>query len=107
MNYVSFIVKILEEPQQQFLGYEDYLTVTEFNGQYVTIQNQDHSNTIKIKIWGNLAYQIKEYYHINDYILVEGIITIKNNQHWYTPNFYPEITAKRIYPFLLNSNKNS
>ena len=106
MNSISLIIKIIEEPTQQFLGYNNNLTVTEIIGKYVARRNRDYINTVKIKVWGNLGSQIKQHYNIGDYILVEGFINIKNEKSRTTPNLNVEIVAKRIYPFLLDSQKN-
>lgn len=105
MNYVSLIVKIIEEPKQQFLGYKQYLTVTKLTGKYTARRNKNYINIIKIKAWGKLAYQVKEYYNVNDYILVEGFISIKKEEENANSPLIVEITAKRVFPFLMESIK--
>ncbi len=96
MNYACLIVKIVKEPEQQFFGYDLKLTMTEFTGKYVLGRNRKHVDLIKVKIWGDLAYQVKEFYKLNDYLIVEGFISLQNQK-------FIDMSVQRIYPFLLSS----
>nr|YP_009029357.1 hypothetical protein [Leptocylindrus danicus]AGH28888.1 hypothetical protein [Leptocylindrus danicus] len=96
MNYACLIVKIVKEPEQQFFGHDLKLTMTEFTGKYVLGRNRKHVDLIKVKIWGDLAYQVKEFYKLNDYLIVEGFISLQNQK-------FIDMSVQRIYPFLLSS----
>ena len=71
MNYACLIVKIVKEPQQQFFGYDLKLTMTEFTGKYVLGRNRKHVDLIKVKIWGDLAYQVKVFYKLKKSFLIK------------------------------------
>ena len=103
MNCVSLILKIVEEPKQQFFGYKSSLTVTKLTGKYIVRRNRNYINTIKVKTWGKLAYQVKEYYSVNDYILIEGFLQIKKEEENSNSPQTIELTAERIFPFLMDS----
>ena len=70
--------------------------MTEFTGKYVLGRNRKHVDLIKVKIWGDLAYQVKEFYKLNDYLIVEGFISLQNQK-------FIDMSVQRIYPFLLSS----
>jgi hypothetical protein len=57
--------------------------------------------------WGNLARDVSSYYQINDYIMVEGYLSL-NNKHLLNKvkqnSKQFEITVLKVYPFLLSSN---
>ena len=36
---------------------------------------------ITLVFWGNLAREVKNYYQINDYILIEGYLSIRNKKN--------------------------
>ena len=104
-NYFSGIVKILETPKQYLIN--DRTQVTRFRVEL----SQKRKNTIVYLIfWGNLAHEVKKFYKVNDYILIEGYTSLR-------PNKFRQINSKnekqvfisviRIYPILLNANKAS
>jgi single-stranded DNA-binding protein len=101
-NYISSIVKILESPNQRL--FNSTIPVTKFRVQFPQIRN---SQTINLIFWGNLARDVRSYYQINDYIMVEGYLSL-NNKHLLNKvkqnSKQFEITVLKVYPFLLSSN---
>jgi hypothetical protein len=51
-------------------------------------------------LWGNLARDVLEYYKVNDYIIIEGYLSISKKKK----SKKVEITVLKAYPFLLTSN---
>ena len=101
-NYVSSIVKILEPPNKLF--FKNAVLVTKFRAQFPQIQN---SRIVNLIFWGNLASDVSNYYQINDYIMIEGYLSLNskyvlNKGKQNSKKF--EITVLKIYPFLLGSN---
>ena len=92
-NYISSIVRILETPKQMFL--KNNISVTEFRVQLPQLKD---TNIIKLIFWGNLSHDVANYYRINDYILVEGYISLNNKQN----SKKVKITVLKVYPFLLS-----
>lgn len=106
MNYASFIVKIVEKPKQRFSN--NQISVTEVLIKFSQIKNQANSlgSVFYISIWDNLTYDFVRYYEINDYILIEGYISIRENLFndlIYRSNKHVEISVFRIHPFILKS----
>lgn len=106
MNYASFIVKIVGQPKQTFPDNQTALTtiLVKFS------QNRNNEKSLgsifQISIWGNLAYDVAQYYQINDYIVIEGYISIRENlfnKSFLTSTKQIEISVFKIYPFLLKS----
>ena len=100
MNYSNFIVKVLKKPKQRFL--KKNILLTELHVQFPSTRkkNKNNLNKMDLLIWGNLGEDIIKYYKINDYILVEGFISlhkrkINNNQEI-------KVSVSKIYP--LNKN---
>ncbi len=101
-NYIGAIVKILETPKQKIID-NNSLVVT-FR---VQISQVRQTRIIKLVFWGNLARDVINYYKINDYILIEGYLALKNSANSETnkkPTKNIEITVLKVYPFLLGSN---
>ena len=55
---------------------------------------------------GNLGRDVKDYYKVNDYILIEGYLSLRqtNKPYLNTTSQTPkrvEVTVLKVYPFLL------
>lgn len=107
MNYSIFIVKIIQSPEQSF--FEDDTSVTEVLVKFPQFLNRNFSDIFQISVWGNLAHDVAKYYDVNDYLIIEGYISLRDN---HSDNFGTkkdkqlEFTVSKLYPFLLKS-KNS
>ena len=98
-NYISSIVKILESPNK--ISFNNTILVTEFKVQFPQTQN---SRIVNLIFWGNLADNVSNYYKVNDYILIEGYLSLNrkyslNRNKKNSKRF--EITVLKIYPFLI------
>ena len=100
-NHISSIVKVLESPNK--ILFNNNILLTKFRVQFPQIQKNPIVNLI---FWGNLASDVHNYYQINDYIIIEGYLSLNNNffnrRKQNSRNF--EITVLKIYPFFLYSN---
>jgi single-stranded DNA-binding protein len=100
MNYSCFIVKIVNEPiSSQF---KNNISLVEMLVKFSTVRKVKAIETLRVLVWGNLAEDIIKYYQVNDYIIIEG----------YVRNFSEtgikdqvEVSVKKVYPFLLKSQK--
>ena len=102
-NYIGGIIKILETPKQEIL--ENNLVVTKFRAQIPQLRN---TKIVTLNFWGNLARDVKTYYKVNDYLLIEGYLSIqdkKNSNLIVLKSKKVEITVQKVYPFLLNPNR--
>lgn len=93
MNHAIFIVKLITPPTQ--LSYNSHHTI-ELGVQFAGANYRNFKNQFTLILWGEHAEDFLKYYKIQDYLVVEGIMTIKG---YTNPNL--KIIAKRIYPFLL------
>lgn len=96
-NYIGSIVKILEIPKQKII-HNDILVIK------IRVQLSQFRNTkiVTLVFWGNLAYDVINYYKISDYILIEGYLSLqdKKSSKLTTKNQKKvEITVLNIYPF--------
>ena len=104
-NYFSSIVKILENPVKTIS--ENNITILEFRAE---ISQFRQNKIINLLFWGKLADNVKNYYQVNDYILIEGYLCIKENKN---NNFSKDTLKKinvnilKIYPLYLNLNQSN
>ena len=90
MNYVSFIIKILEKPIQTVFNKE--ISVTRFLAEFSKINDEKFKPIIKIAIWANHSDNISTDFFVGNYIIIEGYISFRNKQI--------EISVFKVYPFL-------
>jgi single-stranded DNA-binding protein len=106
MNYSSFICKIITNPKQTL--FENNISLSEFSAQFPRVRNRDCIDTFNVMVWGKLSYDIVKYYKINDYIIIEGYISLRsiNSNSKLDSNYkykkQVEITAFKVYPFSSN-----
>ena len=70
-NYFGSVVKILEKPIQTILT--DKILKTECRAQLAQVRN---TKIVNLVFWGNLAHDAVSSYHVNDYILIEGYVSL-------------------------------
>ena len=104
MNYVIFAVKIIKNSGQSFFA--DGTALTELIVQLPQVRKNNVKVVLKISIWGKLSYDIAKYYQPNDYLIIEGYISIRNINVDQTSNSIDkqvEISVFKVYPLLLKS----
>ena len=104
MNYSFFLVKIISKPEQSF--FKEEKAIAEVIVKYIPVSKKFNSvDTFNISVWGTLSYDIVKYYNINDYVLVEGFISIRNNNlknKIFIKNKQIDLSVLKVYPFLFN-----
>ncbi len=103
-NYFSGIVKILETPKQHQIGVKNLITIFR-----VEVPQKRNNKIITLIFWGNLGHEVSKFYRIEDYILIEGYISLRTKKRTTSFNRISKqviITVLRVYPILLNPNRN-
>ena len=96
-NYFSGTVKILENPVQRLVKKKILITI--LRGEvFQTRQNR----CISLVFWGKLATEIKTSYKKNDYILIEGYISLKKSKSKLNKII---ITGLKAHPFFFATRK--
>jgi hypothetical protein len=99
-NYIAGVVKVLETPRQTIT--KNNIPVVKFRAQFPQVRN---NAMVHVTIWGNLGKGIVGYYNVNDCMLIEGYISLRDKlqaSETSSKSKRIEITALRAYPFLLN-----
>jgi hypothetical protein len=99
-NYTSGIVKILENPIQ--IVFNNNISITKFRVQFPQVRKNIIVNLV---FWGNLGEDVVNYYQINDYILIEGYLSLRDKQITnpiIKNSKKVEIMVLKVYPFLLS-----
>ena len=103
INSIGGIVKILEMPKKKI--FNNNISVTQFRVQFPQIRT---TQIVTLIFWGNLARDVANYYKPNDYILIEGYLSLRDRQLTSLIMKTPKkvcITVFKIYPFLLNYDR--
>ena len=72
-NYLGSVVKILEKPIQTIVN--DKVLKTECRAQLAQIRN---TRIVNLVFWGNLARDTVNSYQVNDYIMIEGYVSLRD-----------------------------
>ena len=104
MNYIIFAVKVIKNSGQSF--FSDGTAITELTVQLPQVRKNNTKLIIQLVIWGKLSYDVAKYYQPEDYIIIEGYISIRtvNSDHIF--NLLEkkiEICVFKLYPLLLKS----
>nr|YP_009330448.1 Ycf41 [Coccophora langsdorfii]ANS72220.1 Ycf41 [Coccophora langsdorfii] len=94
MNHAFFIVKVVKSPIH--LMFKDYETI-EIKVEFPTSRQKNSKNEILLLLWGDHRDDFLKYYKVQDYLLIEGIITLNATN----TNKEVKVTVKKLYPFLL------
>ena len=103
MNYVGGIVQILEIPKLQSLS--NNISRTEFRVKLPQIRKNKAATIIRLVFWGDFAYDVANYYRVNDYILIEGYLAYKKEDLSHRLLKTLEITVFKVYPLFLDGEK--
>ena len=95
-NFIVGIVKILETPKQKKTS--ENILMTRCKVQFPKVQK---NFIVCLKIWGTLGDYAVKYYKVNDYILIEGYLALREGMYQ-TRKRKIEITVSKIFPFLLS-----
>ena len=101
-NYFSGIVKILEIPTQRSITKQ--IKLITFRAELPQNRN---NRIVALVFWGNLGRKIKDCYKLNDYILIEGYISLRNKKKFQRSKQNSKrvtITVSKIYPILFTTN---
>ena len=104
MNYVIFTVKVIKNSGQSF--FSDGTSLTESTVQLPQIRKNNSKIILQVSIWGKLSYDVAKYYQPDDYIIIEGYISIRNINTERIVNLLDkqvEISVFKLYPLLLKS----
>ena len=102
-NLISTIVKILENPRQTSVSEKN--SIVKCRGQF---PQMDSNQIIDLVFWGSLGKDFKDYYKQNDYLIVEGYLSVETSKNSkFSDSISPKserikITVLRIYPFILS-----
>ena len=104
MNYVLFTVKVIKNSGQSF--FSDGTSLTELTVQLPQVRKNNNKVILQVSIWGKLSFDAAKYYQADDYIIIEGYISIRNidiGRVVSSLNKQVEISVFKLYPLFLKS----
>lgn len=102
INYIGGIVRILEIPT--LVINKNDIPSTKFRVQLSQLRFKQSKTILTLLVSGNLAQDIVKYYQINDYVLIEGYLSIRKSfyQKQKTKEFL-QVNVFKIFPLFLNT----
>lgn len=104
MNYSILAVKVIKNSGQSFFA--DGTSLTELTVQLPQVRKNNIKVILHVSVWGKLSYDVAKYYQPDDYIIMEGYISIRNINTDRVVNLLDkqvEISVFKLYPLLLKS----
>jgi len=104
MNYVILAVKVIKNSGQSF--FEDGTSLTELTVQLPQVRKNTTKVILQVSIWGKLSHDVAKYYQPEDYVIVEGYISLRDLSTDPIENLADkqvEISVFKVYPLLLKS----
>nr|YP_011005681.1 hypothetical protein V2479_pgp011 [Cutleria multifida]WAM62685.1 hypothetical protein [Cutleria multifida] len=95
MNHALFVVKVIKNPIH--LIYKELETI-EIKVEFPAPRQKNSKNQLTLLLWGSYREDFLKYYKVQDYLIVEGILTLKGYQN---EDNEVKVIVKRLYPFLL------
>ena len=105
MNYTHFIIKMVTKPEQS--SFKKGILVTEFIGKFYQFRKRKIASIdrlCKISIWGKAGSNFIKHYKKNDYVIVEGILSLRKSEFGnlnLTTDI--DISVYKFYPLPLKS----
>src|SRR5210317_562036 len=96
--FLEYFVRLLKRLRD--INFEDVQKQKNLTTQiWVELPQFRHNRKILLIFWGNLGNDVKNFYQINDYIFIEGYISIKKTNLKLTKII---LTGLKVYPIFLN-----
>ena len=102
-NYFSTIVKVLENPKKTVS--QKNTSISRFRAELPQMRK---NKVIHLVFWGNLASYVSTYYQVNDYLIIEGYLSIRdtNSNDPLKKNLKKmEVAVLKVYPFFFNPER--
>jgi len=100
MTYINTIIRVLEISPIKIYGNE--IPMNKFRAQLpFTLDNSRKLAFADCYLWGNLTFDLSNYYQKNDFILIEGYFSPQSSKN--TKQITLNITINRLYPFLFSA----
>lgn len=106
LNYFNGVVRILEVPREKILN--DKFNILKCR---VQLPQTKSIRIVTLNVWSRLAKDLLKSYAVDDYILIEGYLSLKvPSKKRLSPKTSKilkkvEINSVKIYPYVLNNNK--
>jgi single-stranded DNA-binding protein len=102
MNYIGGVVRILEIPTLKINKNE--IPFTNFRVQLSQLRSKQSKTTLKVLAWGNLAEDVVKYYRVDDYVLIEGYLSVRKSiTEKDNKNQFLQVNVFKIFPLFLNT----
>jgi single-stranded DNA-binding protein len=102
-NYIVCVVKILETPKKKVVNVKNKTLMTKCRVLLPQIRKKRPLAIARLTFWGKLARDVLDYYKVNDYIIIEGYLSLVKRKKKKSKKIV--ITVLKVYPLFLTSNR--
>lgn len=105
--YINSVIRILEIPL--IILSKNTIPFIKFKVELPSTRNNHNSLIVEAQIWGDLAYHIKNYHHVNDYLIIEGYFYTDTLLQTSIPNLeveFVKLDIYQIYPIFIKNLEN-
>jgi single-stranded DNA-binding protein len=101
-NYIGCIVKILETPKEKIITTTTKKETLMIHVRVLLPQKRRKKTTsiARLIFWGKVASNVLDYYQVNDYLMIEGYLSILKRKNKKSKKIV--ITVLKVYPLFLN-----
>jgi single-stranded DNA-binding protein len=100
-SYIGCVVKIIETPKQEIVTGQKQTLRTTVRVLLPQKSKKRPAAIARLTFWGKLATNVLDYYQINDYIMIEGYLSIFKQKNKKSKKI--AITVLKVYPLFLTS----
>jgi hypothetical protein len=100
-SYIGCVVKIVETPKQKIVRGKKETLLTKVRVLLPQKSKKRPAAIARLNFWGKWAAKVLEYYQINDYIMIEGYLSILKEKNKKSKKI--AITVLKVYPLFLTS----
>lgn len=102
MNFITCTVRLLEIPSIKL--YQTIIPFAKCKVEISQVRNQQIKTVVDAQIWGKLVYDLKNYYCVNDFLIIEGYFSsnyLSNELNCNTNSI--RLNILRFYPFFIKN----
>ena len=103
MNFIICTVRLLEIPKIKL--YQTIIPFAKCRVEIPQARNRQIKSIVEAEIWGKLVYDLKNYYRVNDILIIEGYFS----NDYFCKNLNSNKTCiklniLRFYPFFIEND---
>jgi hypothetical protein len=97
-NYLATTIKLLKISQEPLLKNQTSVITCQ-----ACLPQVKKDKVIQLFFWGKLAQEVLQNYRVNDYLLIDGFVSLVNKKNSKLKKV--KVTVLKVYPIFLTANR--